>query len=255
MLILFAYIYLYELAAMDVEDAENEVSVSSVILNSTDSRQTEVLSPEDLAWVDSCLIKDSDISESDWIPLKDALLEIISSQPQTFSTDKQDIEILPSNDEKNIESINLGLNQASSTYDMETSSEPSSTYNVNPVSKAVETSADEIPEPSSTFQGNPFLPTYNEDLKENDTTDLGIELNSPSYEVEHASENIFKIWDLDIPTEEVELVKQLDKALSEKSFGTVSSSFDDSGKWKNLKEGSVDDLIAGIADLSLNKKV
>jgi len=73
---------------MDVEDAENEVSVSSAILNLIASRPNEVLSPEDLAWVDSCLVKDSDNSETDWIPLKNALLDIISSQPQSFSTEE-----------------------------------------------------------------------------------------------------------------------------------------------------------------------
>ena len=86
----FGCIYLYGLVAMDVEDAENEVSVSSAILNSIASRQNEVLSPEDLAWVESCLVKDSDISDTDWIPLKNALLDIISSQPQSFSTEGSD---------------------------------------------------------------------------------------------------------------------------------------------------------------------
>ncbi|XP_061339590.1 uncharacterized protein LOC133286214 [Gastrolobium bilobum] len=244
---------------MDVEEAENEVSVSSVILNFTDSRQNEVFSPEDLAWVDSCLVKDSDISDSDWIPLKNALLEIVSSQSQTFSTDGgEDIEILPYNEEQKIESTSLELNQESSTYDVEHSSQPSSTYNVDLLSIGIEASTDESDNektgtlPSSTFLGNPFLPTYNEELKENKTIDLGFNLDSSTYEMEHASENIFKIWDLDIPSEEGELVKQLDKALTENSF---QSSFDDSGKWKSLKEGSLDALIAGIADLSLNKKV
>ncbi|OIW08258.1 hypothetical protein TanjilG_15219 [Lupinus angustifolius] len=233
---------------MDVEDGENEVSVSSFLLNSIYSRQAEVLSPEDLAWADSCLIEDSSFSETDWVPLKDALLEVISSQPQPFSTDREDIEIL----QEKIESVNLGLNQESSTHD---SSEASSTYNFNPISVAVQMSDDENPEPSLTFMGNPFLPTYNEDLKENDTIDVGLDLDSSTYELEHASESIFKIWDLNIPTEEDDLVKQLDKVLSENSFESVSSSFDDSGKWKELKEVSVDDLIAGIADLSLKRKV
>lgn len=240
---------------MDVKDAESEVSVSSVYLNSADSQQNEVLSPEDLAWVDSCLIKDFDIPESTWTPLKNALLEIISSQSQSFSSDREDTEILPSD-------INLELNQESSTYDVEHSSEPSSSSNVNPLNLAAESSADENPDseetgtlPSLTFHGNPFRPTYNEDLEQNETTDVGLNLDSFAYEVEHTSENIFKIWDLDIPSEEGELVKQLDKALSENPFQTVPSSFDDTGKLKDLKEGSLDDLIGGIADLSLNNKV
>ncbi|CAL0303779.1 unnamed protein product [Lupinus luteus] len=234
-------------AIMDVEDGENEVSVSSFLLNSIYSRQAEVLSPEDLAWADSCLIEDSNFSETDWVPLKDALLEVISSQPQPFSTDREDIEIL----QERIGSVNLGLNQESSTHD---SSEASSTYSVNPVSVPVQMSDDENPEPCSTFMGNPFLPTYNEDLKENDTIDAGLDLDLSTYELENASENIFRIWDLNIRTEEDDLVKQLDKVLSGNSFEAVSSSFDDSRKWKDLKEVSVDDLIAGIADLSLNKE-
>ncbi|KAL5079206.1 hypothetical protein RYX36_007627, partial [Vicia faba] len=46
-----------------------------------------VFSLEDLAWVDSCLNKDSDISESDWTPLRDALSDIISSQSKSFRGD------------------------------------------------------------------------------------------------------------------------------------------------------------------------
>ncbi|KAJ1381522.1 hypothetical protein SESBI_45072 [Sesbania bispinosa] len=231
---------------MDVEDSENAVSVSSVILNSTNSHQNEVLSPEDLAWVDSCLIKDSDISETDWIPLRDALLEIISSQSQSFGTNGgEDIEILPSNEEKNIESISLELNdQESSTSDTEHLSKPSPTYDVNPISMAEAASTDEIPDnektgtlSSLTFQGNPFLPTYNEDLKQNETFDLGLDLDYSTYEMQHSSENIFKVWDLDIPSEECELVEQLDKALLENSFQTVPA-FDDSGNGKGSKEDS-----------------
>ncbi|KAG5032824.1 hypothetical protein AAZX31_06G228700 [Glycine max] len=269
--------------AMDVEDAENEVSVSSAILNSIASRQNEVLSPEDLAWVESCLVKDSDISDTDWIPLKNALLDIISSQPQSFSTEGEDVKIPPyiisseyantatTSDEKlNLQSSTSDekliilqsstsdekLILQSSTSDGKHLSEPSSTYNVNSLLMAVETSTDEIPDDEKTGtlpSINPFLPTYKEHLKEeNETIDSGLNLDSSSYEMEHLAENIFKIWDFDIQSEEGELVKQLDKALSENSFQTVPPSFDDSLK---LKDSSLDDLIAGIADLSLNKNV
>ncbi|KAH1143280.1 hypothetical protein GLYMA_12G151000v4 [Glycine max] len=121
---------------MDVEDAENEVSVSSAILNLIASRPNEVLSPEDLAWVDSCLVKDSDNSETDWIPLKNALLDIISSQPQSFSTEEQS-------------STSVKHNKQSSTFDWKRLSEPSSTYNVK-LLMAVETSTDEIPDDEKT---------------------------------------------------------------------------------------------------------
>lgn len=239
-------------SAMDVDEAESEVSVSSAIANSIAPRQNQFLSPEDLAWADSCLVKDSsDISETDWIPLKSALLEIISSQSE-FS--REDIEIPPHS--LSSESITMELNQQSSTSDGRRLSESSSTYNVNPLSVVAETSSDEIPDDETIANLpslNPFLPTYNENLEEKKTIDFGFDLDSSSYETEQLADNIFKIWDLDIPSEEGELVKQLDKALSENSFQTVSSSSDDPVKWTDMKDSSIDDLVAEIADLSLNR--
>ncbi|CAJ1978577.1 unnamed protein product [Sphenostylis stenocarpa] len=239
---------------MDVEDAENEVSISSAILNSITSGQNDLLSPEDLAWADSCLVKDSDISETDWVPLKNALLEIISSQSQYFSTEGEDIEIPPYSSSS--ERITVELNQQSSTSDGKCLSQSFSTYIVNPLHVAVETSADDIPDDETigTLPSfNPCRPTYNENLKVNETIDFELNLDTSSYETEHLAENIFKIWDFDIPSEEGDLVKQLEKALSENSFQTVPSSFDDSVKWKDTKDNSFDDLVAGIADLSLKK--
>ncbi|TKY66541.1 hypothetical protein E2542_SST09417 [Spatholobus suberectus] len=242
---------------MDVEEAENEVSVSSTILNSIAYRQNEVLSLEDLAWVDSCLVKDSNISESNWNPLKNALLEIISSQSQSFSIEGEDIQIPPYSISSDC--ITVELKQQPSISDGKCLSKPSLTSNVNPLlRKVVETSTDEVLDDEKTGSlpsFNPFRPTYNEDLKEDETIDFALNLDSSFYEMEHLVENIFKIWDLDIPSEEGELVKQLDKALLENSFQTVPSSFNDSVKWKDMKEGSLDDLIAGIANLSLNKNV
>jgi len=234
---------------MDVEDAESEVSVSSAIINSIASRQNQFLSPEDLAWADSCLVKDSDISETDWVPLKSALLEIISSQSEFF---RNDVEIPPNGISS--ESITVELNQQSSTSDGRRISESSSTY--NPLLMAVETSTDEIPDDETSANlpsVNPFLPTYNENLKEKETIDFELDLDSSSYEMEQRADNIFKIWDLDIPSEEGELVNQLEKALSENSFQTVPSSSDDSVKRMDMKDSSLDDLVAEIADLSLNR--
>src|ERR1044072_8151889 len=113
---------------MDVDDAENAVSTASAILNSSYSQPNGVLSAEDLAWVDSCLNKDSDVSVSDWVPLRDALLDIISSQ--SFSNGiGEDIEILPDIEEKNIQTMRLEPKQESSTSDAEHLSKPSSAHN------------------------------------------------------------------------------------------------------------------------------
>lgn len=247
---------------MDVEQLDNAVLASYLTPNSIVSQQNEIFSPEDLAWVDSCLNNDFDISESDWMPMRDALLEIISSESQSSKVDGGDgNQSIPCSEETN---TTFQLNQSSSTSDVEHLQSRSSTYNVSLISMATETSIDtEFTNTlsSSTFQGNPFLPTYNEDLRPNKTFDLGLDLDSATYgmdqenifkvwdmgyatdESEQASESIFKVWDLDIPSEEGELVKELKKALSKNSLR------------KDMKEESLDDLIAGIADLSLNKKV
>lgn len=247
---------------MDVEQSDNAVLASYLTPNSIVSQQNEIFSPEDLAWVDSCLNNDFDISESDWMPMRDALLEIISSESQSSKVDGGDgNQRIPCREETN---TTFQLNQSSSTSDVEHLQSRSSTYNVSLISMATETSIDtEFTNTlySSTFQGNPFLPTYNEDLRPNKTFDLGLDLDSATYgmdqenifkvwdmgyatdESEQASESIFKVWDLDIPSEEGELVKELKKALSKNSLR------------KDMKEESLDDLIAGIADLSLNKKV
>jgi len=247
---------------MDVEQSNNAVLASCVTPNSTVSQQNEIFSSEDLAWVDSCLNNDFDISESDWMPMRNALLEIISSESQSSKVDGGDgNQSIPCSVETN---VTFQLNQSSSTSDVEHLQSHSSTYNVSLISLATETSTDtEFTNTlsSSTFQGNPFLPTYNEDLRPNKTFDYP---DSATYEMDQASENIFKVWDmsyatdeseqasesifkvwdLDIPSEEGELVKELKKALSKNS-----------SLRKDMKDESLDDLIAGIADLSLNKKV
>ncbi|MED6186707.1 hypothetical protein PIB30_069347 [Stylosanthes scabra] len=231
---------------MDAEDVQSEVSVSSSGFNSAYSQQNENVSPEDLAWVDSCLTEDFHIPESSWIHMQNALLEIISSQPQSFNIGIEDTEIPPAAVE---------INHKSSTYHVKHSLELSSTSDVNPLTLAAESSADENldSEEMATLQsrihGNPFRPTYNEDLKENETFDFGINLESSAYDAEHASENIFKIWDLDVQSEEGELVKQLEKALSESPLQTVPSSSKNSGRRKN---DSLDELIGGINDLSID---
>ncbi|KAL4328539.1 uncharacterized protein LOC107630244 isoform X1 [Arachis ipaensis] len=235
---------------MDVEDTQSEVSISSGIFNSAYSQQNEVVSPEDLAWIDSCLTEDLNVPESSWIHVENALLEIISSQPQSFNTGIEDTEILPSAVE---------INQKSSTYHVKHSLEPSSTSDVNPLALAAESSANEnldseerVTLQSLSLYGNPFRPTYNEDSKENETFDFRINLDSSAYDVEDMSENIFKIWDLDVQSEEGELVKQLEKALSESPLQVVPSSSENSGKWKDF---SLDDLIGGMTDLSIDNQV
>ena len=381
-------IVLQTFAAMDVEEGAMESSVLSSILNSIESNERgEGLSPEDIAWVDSCLIKDPESSETNMNSLKDALLEIFISQPELInssaavsngSPEETDVEILPSSEEadavqfrgrteddlvlinketktkgndlpinlknntlpsltygensfllSNIEGLEESgssgskLDLGSSTYEME----PSNVDDMVLANEEEKTKGDDLPIKlgnntlqsltyggnsflltnteglkesgssaskldlgslthelelsnvddmvlsneeektkgddlsiklknntlqSLTFERNPFLPTYTEGLKESGRTESMLDLGSSAYDVEPSTEDIFRVWDLDIPAEDGELVKQLNKALTDNSFESIPSTLNDSGAWKDLEEQSVDNLIAGISDLSLH---
>ncbi|XP_030944611.1 uncharacterized protein LOC115969170 [Quercus lobata] len=372
---------------MDVEEGAMESSILSSILNSIESNERgEGLSPEDIAWVDSCLIKDPESSETNMNSLKDALLEIFISQPELInssaavsngSPEETDVEILPSSEEadtvqfqgrtdddlvlinketktkgddlpinlKNntLPSLTYGgnsfllthtegleesgssgskLDLGSPTYELEPSNvddmflaneeektkgddlpiklgnntlqsftyggnsfllthseglkesgssaskldlgsltnelEPSNVDDMVLSNEEEKTKGDNLPIKlknntlqSSTFERNPFLPTYTEGLKESGRTESMLDLGSSAYDVEPSTEDIFRVWDLDIPAEDGELVKQLNKALTDNSFESIPSTLNDSGAWKDLEEQSVDNLIAGISDLSL----
>ena len=381
-------IVLQTFAAMDVEEGAMESSILSSILNSIESNERgEGLSPEDIAWVDSCLIKDPESLETNMNSLKDALLEIFISQTELInsssavsngSPEETDVEILPSSEEadavqfrgrtdddlvlinketktkgndlpinlknntlpsltygensfllSNIEGLEESgssgskLDLGSSTYEME----PSNVDDMVLANEEEKTKGDDLPiklgnntlqsltyggnsflltnteglkesgssaskldlgslthelEPSNvddmvlsneeektkgddlsiklknntlqslTFERNPFLPTYTEGLKESGRTESMLDLGSSAYDVEPSTEDIFRVWDLDIPAEDGELVKQLNKALTDNSFESIPSTLNDSGAWKDLEEQSVDNLIAGISDLSLH---
>lgn len=66
---------------MEAGDAATEGSISSLITNSIEfSGKWDMLSSEDLAWVDSCLISDPNVIDSNWDAWKDALLEALKPQ-------------------------------------------------------------------------------------------------------------------------------------------------------------------------------
>lgn len=237
---------------MVVTDEMVEGSSSSLLIDLLESNQNGgLLSPEDVAWADSCLVKYSEIFDDDWSSVKGALLEILGLQPESHdssapgsdvSLGETDMEILPSNGARIVQS-SVGTDDDDFV----------------PINKETETNNDG----SQLFQGDlsetslrdAFLPHYKEDddQRMSKPVDSGFEMGFPAYEMEPSTEDIFKVWDLGIPSEEDELVKQLNNALSESSIQSMPSVSDDSGAWKNLKDESLDNLIAGIADLSLNQ--
>ncbi|KAJ6346091.1 hypothetical protein OIU78_008680 [Salix suchowensis] len=183
--------------AMNAGDNEMvEGSISSILVDSLESNKNgDALSPEDVAWVDSCLVNDREISDGDWSSLKDVLVEILSLQPESHD-----------------------------------SSEPGT---------------DDLPRAADVL----MLPSDEAvNLQSSVVTDYEVEDMIRSHQLRIS----LKVWDLDIPDEEDELVKQLNKALSENPAQSTPPS-DDSGVLKDLKEESLDSLINSIADLSLDQ--
>ncbi|CAN1256061.1 hypothetical protein LINPERPRIM_LOCUS9192 [Linum perenne] len=68
----------------DTEDLGEEGSISSLLYESLASSQNvDSVSTEDIAWADSCLVKDPEISDGEWSSVKDSLLEMLSLIPES----------------------------------------------------------------------------------------------------------------------------------------------------------------------------
>ncbi|XP_012084446.1 uncharacterized protein LOC105643839 isoform X2 [Jatropha curcas] len=308
-----------------------EGSVSSILVESLKSNQTgDALSPEEICWVDSCLVKDPEVLDGDWSSMKDALTEILGLQSKSndyYSTPETDIEMLHSaepvtvntsgrsdvnsvlinketepkddnflmeeetgisllpttslgnaflpnyreDNHREMESIGSGLDISYSAYQMEPLDDDWSSMK-DALTKILglhyystpetETSNDDflIKEETSISSSqtspleNAFLPNYTEDNhREMESIDSELDVGYSAYQMEPSTRDIFRVWDLGIPPEEEdELVKQLNKALSESNVQLMPSTTDDSGASKDLIEESVDDLIAGLAEMSLS---
>ncbi|KAK1274798.1 hypothetical protein QJS04_geneDACA004173 [Acorus gramineus] len=185
--------------------------VSSVVSTSGGSIMENVCSHEDEAWVDSCLAQDAELSDETWNSLKEALLDIISSQTTVAS------------------------NNEPSPADGDAMSEG----NDNPalIEEHEETDV-ALRYIKDDFIPHPLVDNVDSD-SEDDTgpmSDIG------------STENIFRVWDLEIPAEEEdELVKQLNKALGETSTDAPAPKLGD----RSTSQYKIDDLVDGLADLSL----
>ncbi|KAJ8767114.1 hypothetical protein K2173_013511 [Erythroxylum novogranatense] len=234
--------------AMAFGDEKVEGSVASLVLGSSISSQNgDPLSTEDLAWVDSCLVKDPEIPGGDWNSITDALIEILSQQgshkstvPETNSfLDGNDMEMVPPGEVGSsnfVESVE-GIEHESIPAIEETGTRSDGSTIENGTSVLF---SQLLLEPlSETSVKDPFLPNYkDESAAANDSEDSELDAGLTTNE-EPSTEDIFRVWDLGIPEEEAELIKQLKKALA------------GSEAWEDLKEESVDSLVSGISDLSL----
>ncbi|GFP85936.1 hypothetical protein PHJA_000737400 [Phtheirospermum japonicum] len=176
-----------------------------------------MVSSEDEDWADSCFTIDPNMLDSGWNSLKDALLETLNTEnnPSPYMVD---------------DSTEGPKTEIFSKVDTDDgrAEKPTSDGRLNP-----ENSDDFW---SSHRMEDVFLPTYNENSR---GLDPEVDFVFQSVELERSTEDIFKIWDLDIPSES-------------DPISLVSDDDDDSKACKLEDDELLDDLISGIADLALS---
>ncbi|KAK1422928.1 hypothetical protein QVD17_18218 [Tagetes erecta] len=202
---------------------------NSHIFKNVDTELThdqDILSAEDLAWADSCLIQDPEISETNMDSLKEALLHILDQHCEIHSP--------PANEQGN---LNDETDPDNSYSEMHTAEES--------VDQELE---QENYDAISILKKQPFLPNFNDEMMNvqysDDDDDVGF-VASESVMEPQSDEDIFKVWDLETRAEEDELDKQLKEALSSNADDTRAR------KMKGLKVESLDSLVESIADLSI----
>ncbi|KAL6545983.1 hypothetical protein OROGR_009857 [Orobanche gracilis] len=213
-------------------------------------------SQEDVDWADSCLSKEPDTLDNDWNlnSLQAALLETRTPQNNSSPTRRDD-----SIQQRKME-IFSKVNKADGRTLGETAID-NTTGTTSFVAEQLKSDDDHLNHEntdgdfwSSHKMEDVFLPTYNEGSRDLGVSDPDLNFIFQEFELNQSAEDIFKIWDLDIPSEEDDdLVKQLNKALSEDNSDPISSvSGDESKVLEGLQDdGELDDLISGIADLGL----
>lgn len=235
------------------EDSMHSVFLDSVISNLDD----DALSPEDLAWADSCLNKEVDASDADWSSIKDALLEIISSQsesPANFSAAQSSMEVIANEAFRSRENLSSGEFGRGSDEDEDLLDEDDDFGEVESIDIS-EDDGDDFVSRNKRLRmrgknlNNVFRPNYSEDVK---VEDLDSGLSSSLYEVDTSLQSIFQVWDLGVSDEQDDFTKQLNKAIDDGPSQIQSISFDSAAS-KDQMHVSMDDLIAGIDGLSLKQ--
>ncbi|KAJ0233561.1 Uncharacterized protein HA466_0281930 [Hirschfeldia incana] len=248
--------------------------------------EEEDVSPESLAWADSCIISfPDDSNNSDWGTFRDALTEIIDIHPQIFVPTETTATSVRFQDEVMTESEveSVQIPQAADSSSSEQVSELVSLLNFEsdpsknslqehyfpaenrvapgPVDNHHTTGTESIEEDGSVSNGeadeepeSETTQVFKDDfmsggyVEDNNAEEVDV-LEDPD---KLTPQEIFKVWDLKIvgeadDDEEAGLGLQVKQALDESS--TVQPH--DGDDHVVAEESYIDDLIAGITDLSL----
>ncbi|XP_047329036.1 uncharacterized protein LOC124932451 [Impatiens glandulifera] len=197
---------------------------------------------EDVNWADSCLVK---VSDNEWDSLKNSLLEILDSvEPSADNTDNLYAEANLLDEESPLKFDDddaegtINYNFSTSSDEEEEDDDENSTHSVK--GKKFNKFR------SRTNLGNSSVPVIHE-FQEN-TYDFGLDFSFTESILEPSAGEIFKVWDLDIPDEEDELLTNLNKALVDSSLQSIKEDDLDLNGFSN----SIDEVIMGMTDLKLD---
>ncbi|KAF9602144.1 hypothetical protein IFM89_025311 [Coptis chinensis] len=224
---------------MSVEDDQVWRDLLSSIVSINFTKSDVELSPEDAAWVDSCLVKDPELSDSSWNAMKDVLLDVVLTpeNPQTYDTAVAENDGIPSGTVTDVlmsEDAEMPQNPPSGTKGERVLEE----IDLNMVSEEEEEETEQL---QSYLKNKSKASLLKKDIK------AEVSLTN---ETEFPIDDIFKVWDLNTPVpEEDELVKQLEESLTESYLATQPLALENSGSDWDI--GTIDSLIAGLTDLSL----
>ncbi|KAL8129242.1 hypothetical protein V2J09_018397, partial [Rumex salicifolius] len=225
-------------------------------------------SADDLAWADSCLMKFTEASDSDWSSFTESLLEILNVPTDPVSLMAADID--------NNDHMELGDNH---TFSSGQSVEAALSMMTDDHSDEGEGSIQEEEDndidvrigrkkkkwlKGKNLIEDALLPDHSEFAKVEDSN-LGFDLGSSSFEPETSSDSIFKIWDLGVSDEQDtssdsvfkvwdlgvsdeqdEFTNALGSVLGEPKSGAADGCQD-------LAVEQLDHVIAGMSGLSLGQ--
>ncbi|VFQ64196.1 unnamed protein product [Cuscuta campestris] len=210
-------------------------------------------SAEDLEWADSCLSPNHELSTGglDLFRNSFASLGIHQGSKQESSMDENG-EFCPADDRNMFVHSGKGrgsplLRLITASDDLTNEQDMGNRIDYDPSSVTTDT-------PNSKFNlENVFLPTYNENQRAIVTADPELDSIFPAFFMEdQPADNIFKVWEIDIPDEEDELIGHVKKALAECSSEPEGSVPEGSEMSVGLNDRFLDDLILRFDDMSLS---
>ncbi|XP_066318409.1 uncharacterized protein [Miscanthus floridulus] len=224
-------------------EASESDDIFPAILEAIKSNKNVVeLSPEEAAWADSCFVQTSELSDDDWGAMRSALLDALekpTESPDDISESAHNaiseakLHSLPA--ENISEHGDIHMEQINNTDDDQDGIEA---CEIADVIRGAEEHGKQV----------------------DSYVEAGDELaSSEVLEQTQSAGSIFKVWDLEVPFSddddgELELIKDLKKLLKEDSLPEdVYPTLPPEDAAKPLSQISIDELVAGLSDLSIQR--